>query len=278
MKKQILIAPATLLVVGHAFAADLPPPPGPPPTAPATYVPGPPVLPYNWSGIYLGINGGYGFSNNGWNDAAGGSASFTGQGFLGGGTIGGNYQVGTFVFGVEGDGDWTNLKGNLVGCGAVGAPVIATNPNLNCQSQSDWLATARGRVGYAFDRILLYGTGGAAFGDLQAGLNGTGALPGTIGTPTTQAAPHGIGGGVTTNFNSTTQIGWTAGAGIEGAIAPNWTIKLEYLFVDLGTANGLCTTACNFTGAAGATKTPFIGTSFTENIVRAGINYKFNWW
>ena len=104
----------------------------------------------------------------------------------------------------------------------------------------------RGRVGYAFDRILLYGTAGAAFGNVQTGLN----------PPST--------------FDSAVEAGWTVGAGIEVAFAQNWTAKAEYLSVDL--PNATCTTAANCGGAAGSI------VSFNENVIRAGINYKFGPW
>jgi len=95
----------------------------------------------------------------------------------------------------------------------------------------------RGRAGYAFDRILIYGTGGGAFGNVQAGSTGS--------------------------FDTGTQIGWTVGAGVEFAFTPNLTGKVEYLYVDLGNFS------CNVNCAAGTSVT------FTENVVRAGINYKF---
>jgi outer membrane immunogenic protein len=104
----------------------------------------------------------------------------------------------------------------------------------------------RGRVGYAFDRILLYGTAGAAIGNIQAGLN----------PPST--------------FDNSVDVGWTAGAGLEFALAENWTAKVEYLFVDL--PNGSCTTDDNCGGAAGSI------VSFNENIIRAGVNFKFSAW
>ena len=85
-----------------------------------------------------------------------------------------------------------------------------------CEPRSTWLATVRGRAGWAWDRVLFYGTGGAAFGNVQAG---------------------GIGG----PFDSATQTGWTAGAGVEWAFLPNWTAKVEYLYVDLGNLG--CTAA-----------------------------------
>jgi outer membrane immunogenic protein len=76
-------------------------------------------------------------------------AGFSTNGIVAGGTIGGNYQTGAFVFGVEGDFDWDNIKGNPSAC-------------VGCQVSSTWFATARGRVGVAWDRVLFYGTGGAA--------------------------------------------------------------------------------------------------------------------
>ena len=77
------------------------------------------------------------------------------------------------------------------------------------RTQANWLATVRGRAGFAWDRVLFYGTGGAAFGNVQAG---------RIGVP----------------YASVTQTGWTAGAGVEWAFLPNWTAKVEYLYVNLG--------------------------------------------
>ena len=82
-------------------------------------------------------------------------------------------------FGVEGDGDWTNLNGNSGStCGAISAVVT---PPVSCQTQSQWLATVRGRVGYAFDRILFYGTAGAAFGNIQTGLNPPSTFDSSVG-------------------------------------------------------------------------------------------------
>jgi outer membrane immunogenic protein len=242
--KRILWAGAFALAIGgQALAADLPPPP-PAPRAPATYVPVAAPI-YNWSGIYIGVNGGYGFGNSNWSQATFGSTgNFPTTGWLGGGTIGANYQFwGGAVLGVEGDWDWTNLNGSTSGGPCAPPPAGITG----CQTSSNWLATVRGRAGWAFDRVLLYGTGGVAFAPVQATALGTG-----LGT------------------NSNTEAGWTAGAGLEFAFAPNWTAKAEYLYVDL--SNGSCGTACG-------SPTPPIGVKFTENVVRAGVNFKFNpWW
>ncbi len=234
MKRILMAAALALAAGGQALAADLPQPAPPPPRAPATYVPVP-VPVFTWSGIYFGINGGYGFGQSSWSDPIlGSTGNFNTSGWLAGGTLGGNYQWGQFVLGIEGDGDWQNLTGTTNSA--------AGTCGVGCTTQSEWLATVRGRAGYAFDRFLVYGTGGGAFGNLQASYGG---LP----------------------FSSSTQIGWTAGGGVEFAFTPNLTAKVEYLYVDLGSqscAVGFCSTSGNPTTV-----------TLTENVVRAGINYKF---
>jgi outer membrane immunogenic protein len=228
--KRILFAGAVALVAASpALAADLPV--APPPQAPATYVPA--VVPvYNWSGVYIGLNGGYGFGNSDWEASTGfaDTGNFNIKGALVGGTIGANFQSGQFVFGVEGDGDWAKITGS-VACGFV-----------TCQTSSDWLATLRGRLGYAFDRVLVYATGGGAAGDVKA------TIPGFS--------------------TDSTEFGWTAGAGVEFAITENITIKGEYLFVNL--EKGSCGAA-----ACGA---PAIPVEFDSSLVRGGLNFKFNPW
>ena len=163
------------------------------------------------------------------------TGSFKTKGWLAGGTIGGNYQMGAFVLGVEADLDWTNLKGNA-------SP--ATCPT--CQTAESWISTGRGRAGVAFDRLLVYGTGGAAYGNIKA----------------SPAA------GFTDTNN---KWGWTAGGGVEYAFTPNITAKAEYLFIKL--QNGACTAAC-VAGFPGGGPTA-ANVTFNENIVRGGINYKF---
>jgi len=236
--KRILIAGALALAAGgQALAADLPQPGPPPPRAPATYVPAP-VPVFSWTGIYVGINGGYAFGDSNWTDPIlGSTGNFTTSGWLAGGTIGGNYQWGQFVLGIEGDGDWTNLTGTTNSA--------AGSCGVGCTTQSDWLATVRGRAGWAWNRVLFYGTAGAAFAHVQAA---AGAFP----------------------FMNSTEAGWTAGVGLEYAFAPNWTAKAEYLFVDLANAS------CGFANCGGTSTT----VSLNENIIRAGVNFKFGggWW
>jgi outer membrane immunogenic protein len=104
MKWTLIAAAMVLTASGHALAADLPLPGLPPSPSPIVY---------NWTGLYLGINGGFGTGNSNWSDGPiGTTGSFPTSGFLIGGTAGINYQIGEYVFGIEGDGDWTNLHGN----------------------------------------------------------------------------------------------------------------------------------------------------------------------
>ncbi len=215
--KRVFVASVVGLMAaaGAASAADLPARP-----APAPYYKAPVMAPvYNWTGFYIGLNGGGGFGRSTWD----GFPSFDVSGGVVGGTIGYNYQVGQAVFGIEGDGDWSGIDGNNAG-------VIST--------KNTWLATVRGRLGYAADRIMPFITGGAAFGDIQAN------------------SPIGSA--------SNTNTGWTLGGGLEVALSQNWTVKAEYLYVDLGNFN--CGIAC---GA------PTENVNFRTNLVRGGINYKF---
>ena len=218
--KHLFVAGVCLLALaGAATAADLPP-------APRNYYKAPAyVAAYNWSGFYLGVNGGGGLGRSNW-DSAG---AFDIDGGVVGGTIGYNYQIGSAVIGGEGDIDWSGINGSTT---TIGCPA-------GCTTKDSWLSTVRARFGYAADRFMPYVTGGAAFGNINAS------------TP-------GLAGGSATN------VGWTAGAGLEFAIAGHWTAKAEYLFVDLGKFN--CGVGC---GAASD------NVSFNSNLIRGGINYRF---
>jgi outer membrane immunogenic protein len=244
MKRFLFAGALVFVAVGQAAAADLPQPA--PPPAPVAYIPA--VAPvYNWGGIYLGINGGYGFGTSEWTDPANLSgASSTGNfgtsGFLVGPTLGVNLQADAFVFGIEGDFDasWMDGKTSSTFCGAVGFGGAA-----QCETRNTWLGTLRARIGYAADRVLFYGTAGGALGDIQSGING---------------------------LQSTTKAGWTAGAGVEVAFTDNWTARLEYLFVDL--QNGTCTTALNCgVDAPGVAANDSV--KFDANLIRLGVDYKF---
>jgi len=192
----------------------------PPPAYPTKV---PPYVVFDWTGFYAGVNAGYGWDRSRYDFGALGANAFDVKGGLVGGTVGYNYQIGQTVLGIEGDIDWQDAKGSAACVAGI------------CQTRSDWLGTVRGRLGYAFDRFMPYVTGGAAFGDVKATIPGLGA-------------------------QSDTRAGWTAGGGVEYAFAPDWTVKVEYLYADLGKFN------CAVCGA---------NVKFNENIVRAGLNYKF---
>ncbi len=190
----------------------------------------PVVAYYNWTGFYVGLNGGYGWGSSDWSLVP--AATNKPKGWLAGGTLGYNYQTGSIVWGLEGDFDWSDVKGTA-----------ACDVASVCTTKNDWLATFRGRVGYAFDRWLPYITGGGAYGKVNA----------TIEVPAFGLLAS----------SSHNQLGWTIGAGLEYAFMGNWSAKIEYLYVDLGSFD---------TGPA-----PIVNNvSFKENIVRAGLNYKFS--
>jgi outer membrane immunogenic protein len=229
---------------------------------------------YNWSGCYLGINGGYGWGDNNahlqpssdprsqafWNPAfnAGAAPSnfgYTTEGGLVGGQVGCNYQTGKFVFGIEGDIDWADISGSRSVSTLVPGFVQG---NFSSGQTLHWLGTVRGRVGVTpVDRLLLYVTGGVAFGDVGYNLNF--AFPGSNDF-------HSIS-------TSNTETGWTIGAGAEWAVGNNWSVKAEYLYVDLGNRS-LVSIPTGRAANVASTLTETFENKY--NIVRVGLNYKFN--
>jgi outer membrane immunogenic protein len=204
MKRLLLAGVALAALVGSASAADLPR------RAPVAAPPVPYVAQaYNWSGFYVGINGGYGWGKGSLSGPPP-TGDLSGNGGLVGGTMGYNWQTNQIVWGVEGDIDWSNIDANG-NCGA----------GTNCRIRNDWLGTARGRIGYAMDRFMPYITGGLAVGEVKANVTGN---PGA----------------------SDTRVGWTLGGGLEVALNGPWTAKLEYLYVDLGDFS--CGTRCGTAG------------------------------
>jgi outer membrane immunogenic protein len=229
------LAVAASALAAPAIAADLPPPAAPPPQAPAAYIPAAPV--FTWTGVYIGLNTGYAFGQSNWTSPMGSTGWFNVNGALAGGTIGGNYQIGQLVVGAEGDLDWQNVRGALRG----GNCTLAGNVAASCASASNWVGTFRARLGYAFDRVLLYATGGGAFANIKASLN---ALP----------------------WASSTELGWSSGFGVEVAMTDNWTAKAEYI------AAGFQQPSC---GLANCLAAPAVSVKIYESMVRAGVNYKF---
>ena len=193
MKRLCVALTGLIALTGAAAAADLSRPPPPP------YYPKAPMMApaYNWSGFYIGVEGGGAFGSSSWDSTSRHDIS----GGLFGGTVGYNWQFNQFVAGVEGDFGWADINGTNT-----------TNCVAGCKTSDEWLGTARGRLGYAADRFLPYITGGAAFGDIKA------QAPGLASA-------------------SQDKTGWTLGAGLEAALVDHWTAKVEYLYVDLGSFN-----------------------------------------
>jgi outer membrane immunogenic protein len=235
---------AALECCGVASAADMalkaPPPPAP--------------VYYNWSGFYLGVNLGGSWGHQSAEVFSGGGPVAVGttspDGVIGGGQLGYNWQFPSS--GVFGGNGWVlGLEADFQGSGQRAErdfAVAGTSGSLT--DKLEWFGTVRGRSGVAFDRWLPYVTGGWAYGNR--------GFDGTITTPTTSGSFS----------NSNTLSGWTVGGGIEWAFWSHWTAKLEYLYIDFGNSGSGVNLA--------TTPAVSITTShFTDNIVRAGVNYKF---
>jgi outer membrane immunogenic protein len=292
MLRRILLASAgAMALTGAAFAADLPSR-GPPPV----FLAPPPVI--NWTGLYVGINAGGTWSSSntvdtdtvnvfsigGLNGNIGGdvAALATGDvpvgtsGFIGGGQIGYNYQfANNFVAGIEADiqgvagASRTDSVAQSIAPG-VFIPVTSSSV-ITSSKATDYLGTVRGRLGFTITpTLLVYGTGGLAYGQTNSSTGVVERL-GFGDTP----APFGTFGSI-----SNSRVGWTAGGGLEWLFAPNWSLKVEYLYYDLGSVTYALSPLVQFGGDGTILET--IGASqstarFNGNIVRAGLNYHFNW-
>jgi outer membrane immunogenic protein len=244
MKKIVLGFAAAAAALGFthvAMAADLATP----------YLKAPPPPPCLWCGFYFGGNIGYSwgrerdtFSLLGFSDTFNQPAN----GVIGGGQWGYSWQRGTWVFGAEGDFQGSGERDTTI-FGLAPLPAIFT---LTDTQSLTWFGTDRGRLGFLVTpNIMFYGTAGVAYGHVDS----TYTL-GVIGIPLLS---------VVTNEN---RVGWTAGAGIEGKFAQNWSAKIEYLHLDLGTE----------TATATVVGVPLAATNqrFTDDLVRVGVNYWFS--
>jgi len=205
-KQAIALAGLALLTtLGTARAADIPGAPRPYYAAPATA-----YAAYSWMGPYIGGNVSYQ-----WGDVTNSAAQPAGPAL--GLQAGYNWQNGLLVVGAETDVQWSNADDTV----------------SSRKFSNTWFGTTRARVGYAMNNVLLYGTGGLAYGNLELTTGG--------------------------HSESRTPFGWTLGAGAEVGLTPNWTAKVEYLFINL------------------AEKTYFTGSThgFDSNAMRAGVNYRF---
>jgi outer membrane immunogenic protein len=225
------------LAIGGANAADL-----------AVYKAPPPPL-YNWSGLYVGVNIGYGWGAVEYDAVLTGvgsaSRSEKMDGVIGGVQSGYNFQFGQWVLGFESDIQLSGQRGGTTFPGVVAGITVTTDEKL------EWFGTSRTRLGYlATPNILLYGTAGIAYGQLKE-----------------SATVTAVGVGAFTATFKDVKAGWTAGAGIEGAFGSGWSAKLEYLYIDLGeTEHSFGTVALG--RIASETR------RVTDNILRVGVNYR----
>jgi outer membrane immunogenic protein len=296
MKRMLVgIAAVASLATTGAFAADLPPKAPVYAKAPVYVDPG-----YDWTGFYIGANLGYSWGNSNsaltLSDPGTGAilnsanSKFNMDGVVGGGQIGYNWQRDKWVFGLEADIQGTGQQGSGLAICAGGTatalnsacaighrgdtapfnvPAFAVNDGIS--EKLDWFGTFRGRIGSTFTPTVLgYVTGGLAYGGVSAtntinGINITG--------------PQGVNGSTSTPFagtagNSSILVGWTLGVGVEGVISGNWTAKLEYLYLDLGNISGSFVTP--LIAPSGAFAVSSYSSHITDNILRVGVNYKFN--
>ena len=250
----------------------------------------PPVFvppPFTWTGFYAGVNAGGVWTNgnasttttafaNGFPiGTISGTAANLGEvfpgsnfgggqsGFIGGGQAGYNWQTGAFVFGVETDFDGTTLSRSrsVIGPSFV-EPIFGLTDffTANGSVKLDWLGSTRGRVGYAWDRLLIYGTGGVAYGGASSHLDVFDAV-------------HGFD--FSSSGGSSSRVGWTIGGGVEYAFTNNWIIGAEYLYYDLGSRHLNIVpnaAASDFFGTSVFSQTKI---SFTGSVARARISYKF---
>jgi opacity protein-like surface antigen len=252
----VLALASAFALTGSALAADLRSPPAPPPSPPAL----PPV--YAWTGVYLGGQIGYGWGDNSGNVAfatpgglaGGGSLGGDAQGVIGGGHVGYNLQINQWVIGLEGAVDATNLSRDVL-IGVVDPSGATPGGTLAGSVQSDFQGSIRGRAGFAWDRLLIYGTSGVAFANFTRESNISGAD--AVG-PFFAAS----------SSRSTTRVGWTVGGGVEYAINNNWSVRGEYRYSDFG-------------NIADLPSFPAAGLSYSgnrhlaQNQVQVGFSYRF---
>ncbi len=224
MKKFVVASLAAVALAAPAFAADMPV---------KAAVKAAPI--YNWNGFYVGAAGGWGWGRTNHTDLVTppfDRGPWNIDGGILGGTIGYNWQMNQWVFGLEGDGSWAHIHKDFLG--------VFCSTGL-CFTDIRALGTLRARAGIAMNNWLFYATGGAAVADVRAGIYGCDPI---------------------SCISDTTRWGWTGGTGVEWGFAPQWSAKLEYLYVDLGNKVNYSTGFDNTV-------------SVTSSIVRGGINFHF---
>jgi outer membrane immunogenic protein len=273
MMKLTTAVGAIALIGTPAFAADMAvkaPPPAPAPV-------------YSWTGWYVGLNAGVTWGQSDVNSAfscpgpgscfysnplnlaafsAAGTGSLSDTGFIGGIQTGYNWQSGNLVAGLEADFNSFNFHRSRSVSGLVPVPLVGESFLVTTGVKTDWLFTARGRLGWTIaPGYLLYATGGLALSEI----NVTNSFANTL-TAAFDAVAGASGG-------STTKAGWTIGGGIEAALSGKWTVKAEYLYVDLGSVSTTLVTNVPTFNTVGDVMTT--SANLRASIARVGVNYRF---
>jgi outer membrane immunogenic protein len=244
VKKFLLVSVSLAALTGNAVAADL---------APRPYK-AMPMAVYNWTGLYVG-----GHVGGSWVDENATLLSTTGpllnplgtviggnrSGFLGGVQAGYNYQVSNWVLGVGADASWTDVS-----VATATAATLIPGGVTNTQGRTNWYVTATGRIGYAWNNVLVYGKGGAAW--INENYSGSASA---------------LGNTVTTNPITDTRSGWTAGAGVEYGFAPNWSVFAEYDYLAFGSKN--------YTVTANVPVTSVTSIKTNIDVFKLGANLRF---
>jgi outer membrane immunogenic protein len=251
LRKALLSTTAVVSITGSALAADLPSRAAPPVYAP-------PIPIFTWTGVYLGGDIGYAWGANSnsnvtivgprGNVFSGNVGGGSVNGVIGGAHVGYNYQfgpvfgTGAFVAGLEGDVEGSSLSRTVT------LPFVGPFGGTTLSARENVTGSIRGRIGVAFDRVLLYATGGAAFGGFESSIN----VPGF-------------------GFfqRNTTRVGYTVGGGLEYAVTNNWSVRAEYRYSNYGHLVN--------NGIFNASTTPFLfSRRVADNEVRVGFSYKFD--
>ncbi len=255
MLSKLLIASTTLVsMTVVAAAADLPSTKGPP-----VYVPAPPV--FSWTGLYLGAQVGAAWNSGGFDDSADPNIEIQSvpyfhtndTGVIAGGHIGYNYQISQFVLGVEGSFSYIGIDRT--------DEVAASDSTGYFSTRQNWIGTIGARIGYAFDRVLIYADGGAAFTRYNISESNNWDA---FNYSSDYAGGH-------------TRVGWTVGGGIEYALTDNWIVGVDYKYYDFGSRNlssGYFTPP--YDGQPAGPGFDVFRVHESENSVTARVSYKFD--
>lgn len=255
MRKSFLMTNILVAVLagGAAQAADLA-------TKVVTKAPVAPA--FSWTGFYIGAEAGYGWAKNSFSNSVDplnpgtlrvGDADYTLDGAMVGGQIGYNYQINNLVLGVEADAAWADISGS--GSYFDGVANTCIQSNDPCSSKVKALGTITGRLGYAFDHLLVYAKGGAAWATFSHTAGNTETLQPVFSYSDT---------------TDSTRWGWTVGGGVEYAFTNNWSAKVEYNYADFGSSD----VTFNFTPATFIN--PYkANVDQSLQVVKAGVNYRF---